>query len=209
MHDYEEQSEQDEQPEDEADFIWHDDSVAKVNYEAMGKRLALAGDLFRTPSPGSGLIQLHTNNKHAHVSRGSDLFPVIVDRMKVLVMRNGKIRSSRIAAADLNAMLKSERFLSQFIPVDRITATPRYLPDFSLTNPGINDGGVGQRILYSGGEPAISDDLEAINAFLSVMQWFFSEFSGTEIWGAAPVCRSKTEFLIDNWRRNESLGRLT
>jgi len=171
MHDFEEQSEQDELPEDEADFIWRDDSVAKVNYEAMGKRLALAGDLFRTPSPGSGLIQLHPNNKHVHVSRGSDLFPVIVDRMKVLVMRNGKIKSSRIAAADLNGMLKSECFLSQFIPVDRITATPMYLPDFSLTQPGINNGGNGHCILYSGTVPTFSEKLETINAFLDVMQF--------------------------------------
>lgn len=169
MNDVEEKEQ--EQQEDEADLIWHDDRVAKVNYEALGKRLALAGDLFRTPHPGNGLIQLRQNNRHVLITKGADLFPVIVDRLKVLVMRDGKIKSSRINAADLNAMLKSEIFLNQFVPVDRLTGVPMYLPDFTLTKPGFNDGGIDHRILYSGDVPAISGDLEAINAFLGVMQF--------------------------------------
>lgn len=168
MNDLEEQVEQ---PEVEADFIWDDGKVAKVNYEALGKRLALSGDLFRSPRHGSGLIQLLSSAKHATISKGADLLPVIVDRVRVLVMKEGKVKGSRINAADLNAMLRSEAFLGQFIPVDRLTAVPLYLPDFTLTGPGFNDGGTGHRILYSGDIPAISDDLETINAFLGVMQF--------------------------------------
>ncbi len=163
--------EEDVQPEVEADFIWDDGKVAKLNYEALGKRLAISGDLFRSPQHGSGLIQLLSNAKHATISKATDLLPVIVDRVRVLVMKDGKVKGSRINAADLNAMLRSEAFLNQFVPVDRLTAVPLYLPDYTLTVPGFNDGGVGNRILYSGDVPTISNELEAINAFLSVMQF--------------------------------------
>ena len=46
-----------------------------------------------------------------------------------------------------------------------------YLADFALTVPGYNDGGPGYRIVYTGGKPAVSDSMETINAFLSVMAW--------------------------------------
>jgi len=86
-------------------------------------------------------------------------------------MKDGKVKGSRINAADLNAMLRNEAFLGQFVPVDRLSAVPLYLPDFALTVPGFNDGGADHRILYSGQRPVISDDLEAVTAFLGVMQF--------------------------------------
>ena len=193
MHDFEEQSEQDEQPKVEADFIWDDGIVAKVNYEALGKLLAVSGDLFRSPQHGGGLIQILSDTKHATISKGVDLLPVIVDRVAVLVVKDGKVKGSRINAADLNAMLRSKAFLNQFISVDRLTAVPLYLPNFALTVPGLNDGGVGQRILYSGGKPAISDDLEAINAFLDVMQ-FASNADRTNT-----VAAALTVLLHNHW----------
>jgi hypothetical protein len=93
---------------------------------------------------------------------------VIVDRLPVLVQKGGKSKGSRINAAHLNAMLASETFLGQFRTVDQVTTTPVYLPDFTLTQPGLNEGG-GQRIVYVGDEPVVSDSLDATNAFLDVM----------------------------------------
>lgn len=154
-----------------ADFIWDDGTVAKLNYEALGERLALSGDLFRSSRHGSGLLQLLSNGKHATISKGADLLPVVVDRVRVLVMKDGKVKGSRINAADLNAMLRSEAFLGQFLPVDRLSTVPLYLPDFALTVPGFNDGGADYRILYSGERPVVSDGLEAVTAFLGVMQF--------------------------------------
>ena len=60
-------------------------------------------------------------------------------------------------------------FLQQFRPLDAVLDQPRYLPDFTLTRPGYNDGGNGQRFLYVGPEAAISVDVEAISKFLDVM----------------------------------------
>lgn len=156
---------QDEPAEEAADFHWHDDKIAKTNYERLGRRLSRSGDLFRSPQDSGGLIRLLPDGKHAKITKGADLLPVIVDRVKVLVMKKGEIKGSRINAADLNAMLKSELFLSQFRAVDRLTAVPLYLPDFTLTKHGFNDGG----ILYVGEEAVVSDDMDAINSFLDVM----------------------------------------
>jgi hypothetical protein len=76
-----------------------------------------------------------------------------------------------IPSAHLAAMVQAETFLSEFPPVDQITTVPMYLPDFTLTAPGYNDGGKGYRILYLGGEPQVSDSMDTINAFLDVMEW--------------------------------------
>jgi hypothetical protein len=85
--------------------------------------------------------------------------------VRVLVMKGGKPKGSRINAAHLNTMLGTETFLGQFRRVDLVTTTPAYLPDFTLTQPGLNEGD-GQRILYVGPEPVIADYLDAISAFL-------------------------------------------
>ena len=159
------------QPSEEPDFYWFDDEIAQVNYKALGKELSVSGDLFRNPQDSSGLIRLLPDGKHAKITKAADLLPVIVDRLKVLVMRDGKRKGSRINAADLNAMLRSEVFLKQFASVDRLTPVPLYLPDFTLTEHGFNDGGTDHRILYVGEEAVVADDTEAINAFLDVMQF--------------------------------------
>ena len=87
------------------------------------------------------------------ISKGSHLAPVIVDRIKMTVERNGKTVSELPTAAHLNAMLRSEVFLRQFRSVDEVTARPLYLDDFSLAASGYNDCGLGQRVLYLGPEP--------------------------------------------------------
>ena len=107
--------------------------------------------------------------KYAMITKGADLMPVIVDRVQVSVVKDGKTKGGKIDAAHLAAMLKSDAFLSQFTSVDYISATPVYLPDFLLTQPGFNAGGPDHHIIYVGAKPAISNDLQTINAFLNVM----------------------------------------
>ena len=179
------------QPAGEADFLWYDDQVAKGNYEELGKRLSLSGDLFR--SSKMGLIQLLPKGKHDTITKGSDLSPVIVDRVNVRVMRGGKINGSRINGVDLKSMLRAECFLSQFRPVDRVTPVPHYRPDFSRTVPGFNDGGDGHRILYVGEVAAVSDNLDTINSFLDVMA-FETNADRTNT-----VAAALTVLLHDHW----------
>jgi hypothetical protein len=151
------------------EFVWDEGVYAAVNYSALGERLARSEDLFRGPMHGSGLILLLPDGKHTVISKGVNLMPVIVDRVPVRVVKDGKTKGSRIDAAHLNAMLRSEAFLNHFTPVDLVSATPAYLPGFRLTSPGFNDGGVGRRVLDVGPAATISDRLDTVNAFLDVM----------------------------------------
>jgi hypothetical protein len=149
-------------------LIWDEDEQAADNYRRLGERLSQCNDLYRRPGYAGGLLLLLEDGKHAEITKGAQLAPVIVDRVPVLVFRGGKPKGSRINAAHLNTMLGSETFLGQFRRVDQVTKTPAYLPDFTLTRPGLNEGG-GQRILYVGEEPLISDSMDATKAFLDVM----------------------------------------
>lgn len=150
-------------------LIWNEDDLPKGNYTALGARLAERGDLFRAPRYGGGLVLALSDGKHEEIRKGADLFPLIVDRIPVEVIKGGKSIGGRLPAAHLGAMLRCEAFLSQFLPVDLISVAPLYLPDINMTALGYNDGGEGQRVLYLGGEPAFSDSMDTINAFLDVM----------------------------------------
>ena len=145
-------------------FIWNDDDPPAINYAALGKRLAASDDLFRNPAYANGLILLLPGGKSKPVTKGADLAPIIVDRVRVTVERDGKSKGGMIPSAHLGAMLLAETFLSEFPPVDLITTVPMYLADFALTTPGYNDGGEGHRILFVGGKPQVSDSMEKINA---------------------------------------------
>ncbi len=157
-------------PQTGEEFIWDDDVRPAINYDALGRTLAARGDLFRNSGHG-GLMLIAPDGTHRLITKGSDLYPVIVDRVHVRVHKDGKTKGSRIPAADLNAMLRSETFLGQFPVLDLVVSRPMYLPGFNLTEPGYNDGGPGHRIYYRGGAPEISDSLDTINKFLDVMEW--------------------------------------
>jgi len=154
-----------------AELTWNEDSHAAENYAALGTRLAATGNVYRNAAYGNGLLLVLPGGRHVSIAKGLDLLPIIVDRLRVRVMKDGKVKGSTIPAAHLSAMLKSEKFLDQFTTVDLVIKTPMYLPDFTLTRTGYNDGGPGHRIVYTGGEPVIGNSLDAINAFLGVMDF--------------------------------------
>jgi hypothetical protein len=173
------------------EFLWHEDQHAKLNYETLGERLARTRQLFR--SSEAGLILYTGAANPVPITKGTDLQPVIVDRVNVIVMKEGKIRGNRINASHLNAMLKSESFLGNFPTVDRVTDVPLYLEDFSLTINGLNGENPGDRSLYFGGEPEIAAGLETINAFLNVM------FFETNADRTNAVAAALTVMLHNHW----------
>lgn len=156
---------------DQGELLWSEDDLPQANYAALGERLANVGDLFRAPGYGEGLLLVHPDGRHEVIRKGADLFPVIIDRIPVQVIKDGKAKGGCIPTAHLNAMLQSETFLAHFHVLDQITPTPRYLPDFSLTLPGYSDGGPGQRVLYAGSGFQVADSLDRINSFLGVMDF--------------------------------------
>jgi hypothetical protein len=61
-----------------------------------------------------------------------------------------------------------------------------YLPNFELTRPGLNEGG-GQRILYVGEEPLVSDSMDATIAFLDEMAFESEADRANAVAGALTV----------------------
>lgn len=176
-----------------ARFEWNDEEPAAKNYRALGRLLARAGDLYRLPEYGSGLLLVHPDAKQTKIGKGADLAPVAADRVSIAVYLEGKAKGSRIPACHLSAMLRSRAFLDEFRVVDRVTAVPEYLPDFTLTKPGYSDGGPGHRVLYTGKAAPVSDSLDRVNAFLDVMA-FSSESDRSNA-----VAAALTVLLRSHW----------
>lgn len=126
-------------------FTWVVENGAAANYRRLGKRLAASGDLYRHKD-GHALLQVVPDGTTRLIFKGNQLAPVIVDRIKMVVSKGGKIVSELPTAFHLNAMLRSEKFLRRFRSVDEVTIHPLYRDDFTLAAPGYNDGGPGQRI---------------------------------------------------------------
>lgn len=151
------------------EFTWCDDDFPAVNYEKLGARLAKAGDLFRRPRYGEGLLRLLRNKQTVEINAGTDLTPVVCDRLNVTVLKNGKHTANMIPRSHWSVILKSERFLKHFRIVDCVAREAICMPDFSWTVPGYNDGGEGNRVFYVGDEPSFSDSLDYTNRFLGQM----------------------------------------
>lgn len=150
-------------------FRWSVERGAARNYRKLGERLAQAGDLFRNKEDGHGLIFVSSSGDARLVGKAANLAPIIVDRVRMQVVKEGKVVSELPTSAHLNAMLRSEEFLSQFLPVDEVTRTPFYFDDWSLVEPGYNDGGPKRRVLYVGKQPTYVESTETIEKFLNVM----------------------------------------
>lgn len=148
---------------------WQEEDLPQDNYGKLGERLATFNDLYRYPDYAGGLLLVLNDGDHRRITTAKALAAIIVDRVPVQVFKDGKLKGGRISAAHLETMLRTDVFLKCFRPVDTITSLPLFLPDFSLTRPGLNDGGDGQRIFYTGDSPTVLDSMEMINNFLDVM----------------------------------------
>ena len=109
---------------------------------------------------------------HERQTRAARLLSaVMADRIVLNRFLNGKQKASNISPGTLDELLHTEAFLSRFAPVDRIASQPEYLPGFTITNPGYNDGGDGHRVIFVGESAEPSDSMERINTFLGVMDF--------------------------------------
>jgi hypothetical protein len=150
---------------------WHDESPAAENFEVLGRALAMSRDLFRRPGYDGGLFLVLPDGSPRSILTGKRLSSVIVDRIDLHRFHNGKQKPSNVSVRELDDTLHTEAFLSMFAPVDRITSQPEYLPGFTLTNPGYNDGGDGHRVIFVGESAEPSDSMKRINTFLDVMDF--------------------------------------
>ena len=191
------------QPPTEDKFVWKVELGAKKNYGRLGERLARCDDLYRNRSNGLGLIQVLPNGKTRLINKASELAPVLADRISMVVTKDGKVTSEMPQAGHLNAMPRSEVFLSCFRAVDEVVRTPYYLDDFTMVQPGYHDGGPGKRILYVGAVPEIGDSMATITAFLDVME-FESRADRTNA-----VAAALTTLLRHHWLGEKPLYQIT
>lgn len=191
------------QPHTEGECVWKVELGAKKNYAHLGERLARCEDIYRNGSDGLGLIQVLPNGKTRLINRASELAPVLADRVAMVVTKDGKVTSEMPQATHLNAMLRSEVFLSCFRAVDEVVRMPYYLDNFTLVQPGYHDGGPGKRILYLGPIPEISDGMATITAFLDVME-FESPADRTNA-----VAAALTTLLRNHWLGEKPLVQIT
>jgi hypothetical protein len=171
---------------DGRELVWDEDDLALDNYRALGRRLAAAGDIYRRPGYAGGLLLApeRPNIEPTVIDSSRRLASIVVDRVRVRVLKGGNTRGNRIAANHLSTMLGSEAFLQQFRPVDDVVKVAHYLPGFELMRPGYNDAGPGQRLIYVGPVLKVERSLDAVNAFLKVMD-FATEADRTNAVAAA------------------------
>ena len=153
-------------------FVFNDDLPPADNYPGLGQSLAKTGGIFRhADHAAGGLLLVRLDGTHAVIDKSTLLSPIIADRLRLSVIKRGKPAGCVISAAHLNAILRSELFLSQFKTADLISSQPLFLPDWSLTKPGFNNGGPRQQIVYTGNDVPISNNTDTMSRFLDVMDF--------------------------------------
>ncbi len=152
---------------------WHEEESAAVHYDTVGKALNKTGTFFRIGDGTDGLHHLGPNGEAKQIRRGVDLLPIIADLIDLKVYRKGELKSTRLPGGQstANEMLRTEAFLGNFLPVDRVTATPGCLPDFTPMARGYNDGGPGHRCYYTGSKPKPAKACKTIDTFLDMMDF--------------------------------------
>jgi hypothetical protein len=115
-------------------FTWVVDYGAAANYRRLAESLAKAGDLYRN-GDNHGLLLVLPSGETRLLTKAKDLLPVIVDRVSMRVVKEGKLVRELPTAEHLNGMLASEMFLGQFRPIDLVSSRPVYLRDFTLAQP--------------------------------------------------------------------------
>jgi hypothetical protein len=95
------------------DFMWSVEDGARANYDRLGERLSAFDDLFRNGSNGVGLIQLLPSGKTRVITKAPELAPIIADRITIVIVKAAKIIGDMPSAQHLNALLRTETFLSR------------------------------------------------------------------------------------------------
>nr|ADY58736.1 hypothetical protein Plabr_1119 [Rubinisphaera brasiliensis DSM 5305] len=157
--------------EEKALFEWEVEAGHAYNFESLGKLLSsLPLGLYRHRDGG---LLLDDNGTATRITTAKQLTPLLVDAVRMTVIKEGKHKGEHPSDSILNTMLASRSFLDNFEEAAHVATTPVVLKDGSPAAPGWNAGGV----LYLGSRTATAD-LDCIPRFLDVMP-FDSEASRT------------------------------
>src|ERR1022692_3151833 len=105
---------------DNSVFLYNEAWPAAKKFALLGKQLAQVGDLYRRPEYANGLLLAASspNVPPKLIVKGAQLACIIADRLNLIVVNNGKLKTSGISGGELSTMLGSEAFLQQFRALD-------------------------------------------------------------------------------------------
>ena len=147
-------------------YDWHMEAGLDSNFREIGKLLAsLVPHLYRHTESGLLLVD---DNRPRRIASAKDLAPILIDNIRISVIKNGKYQGEKPSDAILTNMLSSRNFLSNFKRVEEITTTAVVLEDHTASTPGFNSKG---GVLYLGAAVAPSQGIDKITQFLGVMEW--------------------------------------
>jgi hypothetical protein len=128
-------------------YDWHMEAGLDSNFREIGKLLAsLVPHLYRHAEGGLLLVD---DNRPRRIASAKVLAPLLIDNIRISVIKNGKYQGEKPSDAILSNMLSSRNFLSNFKRVEEIVTTAVVLEDHAASTPGFNSQG---GVLYLGRE---------------------------------------------------------
>jgi len=147
-------------------YEWQMEAGLDRNFRQVGKLLAsLVPHLYQHPDGGLVLIE---DSRPRRITSARELAPLLIDHIRIAVIKNGNYHGERIAEATLNNMLLSRSFLGNFLKVEQVVTTAIALADFTPSLPGFNPLG---GIYYLGPRISPAEGFDTIKTFLDVMEW--------------------------------------
>ena len=95
-------------------LIFDDDAPPTETYPLLGSALARTAGIYRDPHYASGLMEASSSPlvPPRPIIKGSELAPVLVDRLRIQVVKGGKVTGSTIPIAKLGIMLQAVRIFT-------------------------------------------------------------------------------------------------
>ncbi|MBL8798666.1 MAG: hypothetical protein JNM56_32530 [Planctomycetia bacterium] len=148
------------------EYHWQMEAGLDKNFSRLGKLLAGLGlPLFRHPDGGLVFVD---DNRPRRITTAKELAPLLIDHVRIAVIKSGKYHADRIGEPSLHSMLHSRSFLNNFAKVEDVVTTPVVLSDYTASQPGYN---AKDSILYLGPAVATRKGHGTIDQFLDVMGW--------------------------------------
>ena len=88
------------------EMTWKVEDGAAFNYQLLAQCLVSCSDLYRHHADGHALIQILPGGKTRLIGKGRHLTWIVVDRVKMQVIKNDKVVSELPSGTHLNAMLQ-------------------------------------------------------------------------------------------------------
>ncbi len=154
--------------EDRLTHCWNMNDGVYKNSRALGRLLnSLPTQQLYRSAEGDGLIQV-VHGKVRRIATANDLGTLLMDHVKLVVLKNGKYHGERVDQTTLTNMLRANVFLSIFRCVKDVVTTPVFLSDDTPAKPGFN---ALDSILYLGSATSSATGMDAINKFIDVIEW--------------------------------------